>query len=413
MLVREVEERPYADGCCVRCSLIQRARHLIGDTEGPLAGVYHAIVTAPQPHSAHNWLRSGASAAILAEVAAGALPLTHEALDAHPQARAANFLRCMLVANGALAARDDALVRLETWAASRLDQLSCPEHRRILGAYARWRVLRRARQRGEAARRPRTPTRHAKTCLLSAIAFMAFLDRRGTTLARSNQDDVDVWLVEGPRSAPEVADFLDWAAERRIIEGVVVTRPGTHHAGALDDDTRWSIVARLLHDDTIDLGDRVAGCLVLLYGQQLSRIVALTRDQVTRHHDGIRLHLGVTSIEVLEPLGALLAGLADSRRAYVGIGSPAEVPWLFPGLDPGRPLTAGHLGERLRRLGIGAMPGRRAALVHLAGQLPAAVLADLLHLAPTTAVGWVRAAGGDWNTYAAQLARAAIANADE
>ena len=51
------------------------------------------------------------------------------------------------------------------------------------------------------------------------------------------------------------------------------------------------------------------------------------------------------------------------------------------------------------------MPARRSALMHLAGRLPAAVLAELLNLHPTTAVHWVAAAGGDWNTYAAQIAR--------
>jgi len=51
------------------------------------------------------------------------------------------------------------------------------------------------------------------------------------------------------------------------------------------------------------------------------------------------------------------------------------------------------------------MPGRRSALTHLASRLPAAVLADLLGVHPTTAVGWVRTAGGDWTSYAAQLIR--------
>jgi hypothetical protein len=51
------------------------------------------------------------------------------------------------------------------------------------------------------------------------------------------------------------------------------------------------------------------------------------------------------------------------------------------------------------------MPGRRAALLHLAAHIPAAVLAELLHLKPTTAVRWVAAVGGDWSTYAAQVAR--------
>ena len=51
------------------------------------------------------------------------------------------------------------------------------------------------------------------------------------------------------------------------------------------------------------------------------------------------------------------------------------------------------------------MPSRRAALTHLAARLPAAVLADLLGIHPNTAVRWVRAAGGDWTSYAAQLVK--------
>lgn len=78
----------------------------------------------------------------------------------------------------------------------------------------------------------------------------------------------------------------------------------------------------------------------------------------------------------------------------------------FPGLQPGRPLTAAGLGERLRARGIRAQPGRRSAMTHLAAQVPAAVFADLLNLATTTAVRWVRDAGGDWTRYAAELARA-------
>jgi hypothetical protein len=37
--------------------------------------------------------------------------------------------------------------------------------------------------------------------------------------------------------------------------------------------------------------------------------------------------------------------------------------------------------------------------------MPAAVLADLLGLHPTTAVKWMHQAGADWNRYAADLAR--------
>jgi hypothetical protein len=390
----------------VRCTLAERARQLVGDTTGPLAPLYQAIIAAPKPHSAHNWLRTSASAALLADITAGTMALTHEALDAH-HSRAAEFLRRMLVANAVLPARDDALVRLETWVDDRLDEVASAQQRRLLRSYATWRVLRQARRRAEAAGRPRTPTRHAKTYLLAAVALLAFLDDRGRTLASCTQADLDAWLADGPPSAHEAADFLAWAADRHLSPAALtITRPQPHpQPDGLDDDTRWAIVARLLHDDNLELVDRVAGCLVLLYGQQLTRIVALTRHHISTGRHGVSLRLGATPIEIPEPLADLVTRLVTTRRPYTGIGSPADQPWLFPGLDPGHPLTASHLGQRLRRLGISTLPGRRRALTHLAARLPAAVLADLLNLAPTTAVRWVRTAGGDWSTYAAQVIR--------
>lgn len=173
----------------------------------------------------------------------------------------------------------------------------------------------------------------------------------------------------------------------------------------MNPDTRWEIVGRRLHDDHSALTDRVAGCLVLLYAQQLTHIVALTVDQVIAAEDGVHLKLGGSRTIIPEPLGGLLLELAANGRTHTGVGSHVTSHWLFPGLHPGRPLHPSGLGQRLRRLGIATMPGRRAALMHLASQLPAAVLAEILNLHPTTAVHWVAAAGGDWNNYAAQIAR--------
>jgi len=145
---------------------------------------------------------------------------------------------------------------------------------------------------------------------------------------------------------------------------------------------------------------------VLLYGQQLSRIVGLTRDQVEVSAGSTRLHLGTTPLDVPPPLGGLVSRLATARRPYGGVGSPAVTPWLFPGLGPGLPLTAYQLGQRLRRLGIEPAPARRSALAHLAARLPAAMVAQALGLAPGTAVRWAGTVGADWGTYAAQFARA-------
>ncbi len=74
------------------------------------------------------------------------------------------------------------------------------------------------------------------------------------------------------------------------------------------------IFRRTSADATLELTDRVAG-VVLVYGQQLSHIVAITRDQLSIADGITRLALGATHVEVPDPLTGLLARLAtDGRR---------------------------------------------------------------------------------------------------
>lgn len=128
-------------------------------------------------------------------------------------------------------------------------------------------------------------------------------------------------------------------------------------------------------------------------------------DDVITESDDVYLTFGATKTITSEPFGHLLVELARGSRPYTGMGFPSRSHWLFPGLHPGRPLHPATLGARLRRIGITTMSGRRAALLHLASRLPAAVLAEALHLHPTTAVQWTSTAGGDWSAYAAEVAR--------
>ena len=151
--------------------------------------------------------------------------------------------------------------------------------------------------------------------------------------------------------------------------------------------------------------DRAAGCLVLLYGQNVTRIAALTVSQVTRHDRDVHIRLGKHDIPVPPTLGAILDTLITDGKPYTGTGTPAHGKWLFPGLLPGQPITPERLSARLNDIGIPVRAARRAALTGLAAQVPAAVLADALGIHPTTAVNWTYDAGSDWNRYAAELAR--------
>jgi hypothetical protein len=85
--------------------------------------VLAAVASAPQPRSALDWLHKGAGANLLAGVAAGRLAVTRQALDAHTRQRAADYLRHVLTAGGALPARDEELARAERWLSALLDTI--------------------------------------------------------------------------------------------------------------------------------------------------------------------------------------------------------------------------------------------------------------------------------------------------
>jgi hypothetical protein len=76
---------------------------------------------------------------------------------------------------------------------------------------------------------------------------------------------------------------------------------------------------------------------------------------------------------------------------------------LFPGGQPGRPISSYQLAERIRQLGISPGQARSTALLQLATDLPAAVLARMLGI--HIAVAWQRASSGDWTNYAADVGR--------
>jgi hypothetical protein len=401
------EDKLYEKGRCARCSLRRRARELLSDGTGSivpeLSGVLDAITAARQPRSALNWLRKGAGAALLAEVAAGKLAVSHEALDAHTRQKAADYLRHMLTASGALPPRDEGLARAGQWLDDILDGMSPAAGRRIVQAYATWQVMRRLRA-GPPARGPLTPTAHARNNIRAAVNLLAWLRDRGTTLADACQADIDQWLSTGP-SAVLARDFLSWASSRGYCRRLEIPVPSRTAGAAISQDQRWALAARLLNDTTLGPTDRVAGCLLLLYGQPLSRIAVMTTSQVTRRSDGTFLSLGRHDVLIPGQLADAVLQLITDGRTYRGVGSPAATTWLFPGHLPGRPITPATLGERLRAIGIYAKTGRRAALLDLAAQIPAAVLADVLGLHATTAAKWMHQAGGDWSRYAADLAR--------
>src|SRR6266568_2343077 len=186
-----IEDKLYERGRCERCSLRRRAAALLAGPDGQvpagLLPLLEAICAARTPKSALNWLRRGGGAAILAQVAAGTLPATHQALDAHPRRRAADQLRQALVAGRVLPPRDEELARTGQWLAGILAAVEPAAARRLVQAYATWHVMRRLRASAGQGRRPRTYTAHARNNIRAAADFTAWLARHDRSLQHSRQ----------------------------------------------------------------------------------------------------------------------------------------------------------------------------------------------------------------------------------
>jgi integrase len=161
----------------------------------------------------------------------------------------------------------------------------------------------------------------------------------------------------------------------------------------------------LLHDNGHDPGDRVAGLLVLLFGQRPGRIASLTTSHISLDAGRTTLTLGTTPISIPEPLASHLHVLARHRRHLSQVPAGGPGPWLFPGLHPGQPVLPATISHRLARIGIDTVTGRASALLQLAGELPPTVVADLLGLRTKTAIAWGQLAGRPWAAYPALLDR--------
>jgi hypothetical protein len=226
---------------------------------------------------------------------------------------------------------------------------------RMVRLFATLHQLRRLRERSRRADLTVGQTHHARAEVRGAIALIAWLRHNSTTLADCTQRQVDCWLAENPPRNRRIRAFLLWTSRNHHTGDIEVSdqlrRYGTRTA--IEDDRRWALVRCRLHEDSVALQDRVAGLLLLLFGQQLSKVARLKRDQIGHDDGGTRIVLGAEPLDLPSPLDGLVRQLADNRRGHAVLVHADNHPWLFPGGAPGRPIIAARLMTRLHPLASG------------------------------------------------------------
>lgn len=404
------EHTQYRSRGCARCALGRRLGELLADGAGrahPRLDVLREhLASQDRPETVTAWLNKHDTAQILADLAAGRRELSHAGLDELPDTKPVRHLRAVLVATGVLSARDEQLFRLEHWITVTLAERADPEQRAVLHRYARWHALHRLRRRNNGEYATHGQAVAVQRNIRAAIILLDWLAAAGLDLGGAGQGDLEQWLTAAPATARvDAGNFVRWAKRNKLTS---LDFPATKWDGprrVIDSEARWDNARRLLHEDTVNAEDRVAGLLVLLYAQSTTAISRLTLDHVDADEHHVRLQLGREPVVLPEPLDALVRGLVGSRHGHAAIGDQGTSRWLFPGGQPDQPISADRLGERLHQLGLRPGQARSTALFGLAAELPAALLTRLLGINISVAVAWQRASAGDWTSYAADYSR--------
>uniref|UniRef100_A0AAU2VH03 Integrase n=1 Tax=Streptomyces sp. NBC_00003 TaxID=2903608 RepID=A0AAU2VH03_9ACTN len=267
--------------------------------------------------------------------------------------------------------------------ASRVEDLvashATAEGRKILHRYATWHLLRRLRRRSRGKETTYYQVKVARQHLRAGVYLLDWLEGQNLALATCRQTDLERWMTsEDARLRQEAGHFVRWALAQKIARDL--SFPAERWNGPsqpMDDEARWATARRLLHDDTLKPQDRLAGLLLLLYAQWPAAISRLTVDHIEKTDAGVRIRLGAVPVELPELVAELALQQVEVRRSHAALAR-TDSSWLFPGGQPGRPISSWAMGERLHELGIRLAEARSTALFQLATELPAAVLARTL-----------------------------------
>ncbi|MEO3976762.1 hypothetical protein [Streptomyces sp. CAU 1734] len=365
-----------------------------------LKPLHDRLTGSGHPRAAHSWLKHSASARLLSRAVASGQPLSHATLDQLGPGRgqAIGYLRDILVDAGVLAPRDEHLASVER----RLARIvgAHPRHAEHLHAYGHGSVLPRLRGR----ERPSTEyvADWANARMTAAAELLTWAHGRSIALDQLAQEHTDQWLGEGTSTRHNVRDFLVWAADDGRAQHLHIPHRDKPAPVAMEARSHWKLLTRCLHDeDGLPLEVRVAGALVLLYGQQATRIVSLARDCLEHRTQDSYLLLGEAPLILPPALTRLIAELAFTHTESAA-ADPVMSRWLFPNArNRMRHQSAGALTSVLNHHGLTIKPARASALMNAAMDLPPAELSARLGIHLITAEQWRRRAARTWTAYLA------------
>jgi hypothetical protein len=276
--------------------------------------------------------------------------------------------------------------------------------RLIVATFAEWRIFRRSRIKAERDKLTDSSIKWAQARIRVAAAFLGWLTGRSKTLEAVTQSDVDLWLTETPMTTRYVIrDFLVWTNRRKYTYYLKAPqRPSGEPALFVDDDERWKEIEHLLADRTLRNEVRLIALLSLIFAQQVSRICRLSNALIADRRNDVFITFGRDPVKMPPALAVIVRHQLEAALTNPKSLRPDGARWLFPGGHFGAHVSPSAVQRSLTRIGIKSRPTRNSALMSLAAQLQAGIVASAFGLHVNTAIAWADAAGATFNRHVAR-----------
>jgi hypothetical protein len=196
-----------------------------------------------------------------------------------------------------------------------------------------------------------------------------------------------------------VRAFLLWCADNKLTRRFTLPSAQTGQAAPLTRARRIELLGQVLTNADAPMRSRVAAGLLLLYAQQISRIVRLTVDDVIQDDDQVLIRLGDPPSPVPHSFAALLLDYAAHRSNMRTATNPRSAS-LFPGRRASQPLRPEYLAKLVHQLGVPTVAGRRATIGQYVLDMPAPIIAEALGYHHNTTTKLAAEAGATWGRYA-------------
>jgi hypothetical protein len=396
----DIEAGHHRGRLCARCALRDDLHGLLGGVpnDPALIGLVDALCASDRPESIIVWKRSAKVQDLLRGLGDGAIPVSHEGLDAVP-GKPTEHLRALLQHHGILPELDPYLPRFERWIDTKLGGLP-NEVRQPVQHFATWHHLRRIRAKSAAGASTRGPVHSAKQEITETVKFLLWLhETYQRTAATCTQQDVDEWLVNGPTTRSAIRTFFVLAKKSRLNTTVNIQHRPAKTSPSLSQDQRLAWIHELLTGTSESLAYRVVGILLLLYAQPLVKVVTLPTSVIDDGYSGMSITLGKHPTDVPEPFASLLREHLVSRP-HLRTGAGPDSPWLFPSTLAGRHLHPNTVMDRLRDLGVNLLGARNRAIGELVLESPPSLVAEALGYSTQVAFLHADKAAEPWTRYA-------------